>query len=357
MKTQFRPRRQWASWHPDRGALSAFVNLVETTWSEPSSFSLQLTRPERVDTAEDIEDARRLLDTEDAFASATAIDVTVIGTSGSLDSMTFWWQGTSAVLMVAGRDEFIADALRNRASDILEAGSVDPEEPIPLVPSQRIVERQTQLPLAGVRFAGTYQALHRLVTDLADQVRQVRGSLDYVYVVLTERGTTLTVRHLSELEQITGRDVHRLRHLTISLGSSVDGPSLSLYVSVGRIVRFLSGSVVGPDEAPVRALRAAANDLLRERGGIPRWMNSVMTGTAVVLDLIGLGLVFVDDLWPLGLAIAGSAVVLACHPFYLPPVELLGEDEATRWSRWSRYIVGLAVAWLVGSLAVPLLTR
>jgi hypothetical protein len=247
VKTQLRPRRQWPGWHPDRGALRAFVDLIETTWSEPSSFSLQLTRPERIDTAEDIQDARRLLDSETAFASATAIDVTVIGTSGSLDSMTFWWQGTFAVVMVTGRDELIADALKNKASDILEAGSVDPEEPTPSGPSQPIVERQTQLPLARVRFAGTYEALHRLVSDLADQVRQVRGSLDYVYVVLTEHGTTLTVRHLSELEQITGRDVHRLRHLTISLGSSVDGPSLSLYVSVRRIVRFLSGSVVGPE--------------------------------------------------------------------------------------------------------------
>ena len=165
MKTQFRPRRQWPGWHPDRGALRAFVDLVETTWSEPSSFSLQLTRPERIDTAEDIEDARRLLDSEDAFASATAIDVTVIGTSGSLDSMTFWWQGTSAVVTVAGRDELIADALKNKASGILEAGSVDPEEPTPSMPSQPIVERQTQLPLARVRFAGTYGAVHRLIDD------------------------------------------------------------------------------------------------------------------------------------------------------------------------------------------------
>ena len=238
-----------------------------------------------------------------------------------------------------------------------EAGSVDPEQPIPLVPSQPIVERQTQLPLARVRFAGTYGAVHRLIDDLADQVRQVRGSLDYVYVVLTEHGTTLTVRHLSELGQITGRDVHRLRHLTISLGSSVDGPSLSLYITYRSLFREMTGNVAGPDEAPVRALRAAANDLLRERGSAPRWLSWVMTGTAVALYGIGIGLEFVDDLWPIGVAVIVTGGVVACHQLYLPQVELLGEGERTRWSRWSRYIVGLVVAWLVASLAVPLLTH
>lgn len=357
MKTQYRPRRQWPRWHPDPGALRALVDLVEASWPEPSTFSLQITRPERIDTTEDIGDARQLLESGTVLPSATAIEVSVIGTSGSLDSMVFWWQDTSAMLTVAGRDELIADALRNQAGDILEAGSVDPVEPMPSATGQQMVERLTKLPLAGVRFAGTYDAVHRLVYDLADQVRQVRGGLDYVYVALTEPGRTLTVRHLSQLGEITGRDVHGLRHLTISLGSSVDGPSLSVYIRVGRIARGMSGNASGPDEAQVRALRAAANDLLRDRGSFPQWMLLAMSGTALVLEGIGIGLLFVAHVRLVGWALMGTALVLSAHQLYLPPVELLGEGEKTRWSRWSRYIVGLVVIWLVGSLAVPFFTH
>jgi hypothetical protein len=357
VKTQFRPQHQWSRWRPHQGALLTFLDLAGTTFVESSRFSVILTRPERIDTAEDVGEARRLLESDDALASATGIDFMVIGESGSLDSMTFWWRDTSAAVTVAGSDDLVANALRDRAAGILEAGTVGPEEPMALVPGPRLVERETKLPLAVVRFVGTYAAVHRLIDDMADQVRQARGSLDFVYVALTEPGTTLTVRHLGQLGEITGRDVHRLRHLTISLGSSADGPSLSLYITARRVLRGMSGSVVGPDEAPVRALRAAANDLLRDRGSFPGWVMWAMTGGGMVVEAAGFGLLLLGDVRPLGWALVGMAFLLFAHPLYLPPIELLNDGDKTRWSRSSRYIIGLVIAWLVASLAVPFFTH
>lgn len=287
-----------------------------------------------------------LLQSEDAFAS-----------SGSLDSMAFWWQGGSAMVTAAGRDELVSETLRNAAGEILEAGSVEPEEEASLRPIQRVVERQTQLPLAPGRFAGTYEDVHRLINDLADQVRLVRGGLESAYMVLSEHGTTLTVRSLGELGQITGRDVHRLRHLTISLGGTADSPSLLLYISVRRVIRHMSGTVTGPDEAPVRALRAAASDLLRDRCSAPRWMPCpIRCSSRVRRTAFGLLLVR-EGTWPVRAALLGIALIVSFHIFYLPQVEFLGPLERTRWSRWSRYVVGLAVVWLVGSLAIPLLAH
>jgi hypothetical protein len=112
--------------------LLTFLDLAGTTFVESSRFSVILTRPERIDTAEDVGEARRLLESDDALASATGIDFMVIGESGSLDSMTFWWRDTSAAVTVAGSDDLVANALRDRAAGILEAGTVGPEEPMAL---------------------------------------------------------------------------------------------------------------------------------------------------------------------------------------------------------------------------------
>lgn len=101
VKTKFRRRRDWPGWHPDRGALRAFVELIGATWVEASAFSLELIRLERSDTTDDVADALQLLDSEAALAAASTIEVAVFGTSGTLDSMVFRRGGTSASLTIS----------------------------------------------------------------------------------------------------------------------------------------------------------------------------------------------------------------------------------------------------------------
>lgn len=223
---------------------------------------------------------------------------------------------------------------------------------LPESDARETVEQQTTLALTRLLFAGTYAELGHLIGALADLVREVKGSLEFVRITLTERDQTVTVSHLGDLNQITDRDVRRLRRLSISLGGRHDGPALSLYIS-GRTA---TGDATGPDESSVRRLRSAANDLLRDRGRSPHWLTwrqLLGAGYALVVCAYALQVVTAP---PVSLALLGVGCLLFAGPLYLPDVELLAPDQKTRWSRWSRYILGLVVAWLIGSLAVPFVT-
>ncbi len=353
VKTQFRPSQVWTHWRAHRAALHGLLDLCERTWPEPSTFSLELARPQRNDRATGPALARTLIDADHALEDATGMTLMVLGPHDSIDSISFDWHGHNAGLSVSGRDEIASEALRTRAAEILEAGAVDVSEPV--AAAQTTFEQETVLSLARVPFAGTYANLAQLIRDLADQVAQVTGDLDRVYIALTEHGQTVTVRHIGELNHITDRDVHDLRDLSISLSSN-HGASLSLYLSNRGTT--MHGNARGPDEAPVRALRAAANDLLRDRGRSPHWLTyRWLVPPAVALYAAGLVLAFVLDAGIAGVSLLGMAVVLGASPKYLPDVELLGPNEKTRWSRWSRYILALAIAWIVGSLALPVFGR
>lgn len=365
VKTEFRPMHHWPHWDADRAALHALVDLCERTWADPR-FTFDLVRERRADRAATANQARQLLATEDAIAAATRLLFMVTGSHDSLTAISFDWSGHSATLFVFGRDEVAANALRSVAVEILNAGSVEPSAAsVGAAP----FEQQTELPLARVRFVGTYADLDQLVRDLADQVRQVRGNLDWVYIAVTEHGHTVKVHDLDELNRITDRDIHQLRHLSVSLGDKHDGPALSLYINVRQALRVrvgqMWGNASGPDEAPVRTLRASANELLRDRGRPPHWPRYwQLLGAGWTLEILAVVLVFVPPArrlvpgaQPLGIALLGMACLLVLSPLYLPDAELLGPGEKTRWSRWSRSILGLVVAWLIGSLAIPLFTR
>jgi hypothetical protein len=330
--------------------LYALAELCVRTWAEPVTFSLELSRSGREDRATNVDEMRRLLGDDQALADTTSIRV-YASPSGRPGSLSLWWSGQSASLSTSARDAFDARALKTAAAAVLDAGAVDsPAEPTAI---GRVVEQEIKLSLPATRFSGTYADLDKLVRDLADQVRQVRGSLDSVYVALTEPGHTITVHHLDELGQITTRDVKQLTHLSISLGAHRDGPSLSMFVA-----RRMSASVTGPEEAPVRALRAAASDLLSERARAPGWLNVWTFGVAtLLLQALAYVSIFLLD-WPsIGFVLFGVALAVSLHPLYLPEVELLSATEKTRWTRWSRYIVGLGIAWLIGSLAIPIVAR
>lgn len=72
-----------------------------------------------------------------------------------------------------------------------------------------------------------------------------------------------------------------------------------------------------------------------------------------VIDLIAIGLSRVEQTQPVAVGLYLIAALLFFHPLYLPNVELLRPHQKTRWSRWSRYVLALLTAWLIGSLAVP----
>lgn len=353
VRTEFRPTRRWRLWEPDPGLLRALVDLCERTWPNLSSFRFQVSSSDRTDEAENPEEARQLINAEVLVVGATGIDVSAHAEHASVMALRFHWYGRAAELSITGTDQTAAEALTNMAAAVLDNGAIDSSS-VPATHERRAVEQQTKLPLDRIRFAGTYVDLGRLVVDLAEQVRQVRGNLDYVYLALTEHGHTLTVYDLDQLNRISERDIRKLRHLTVALGSHSEGPSLSLYVTHKRMM----GDAMGPDEAPVRTLRAAANDLLRDRGRSPHWLTYWhLWATGVVLYVAGLALSFFSELDAVAVALYGAAVVLYGNHLYVPEVELLSPGQRTRWSRFSRYVVGLIIAWLIGSLAVPFFSR
>lgn len=350
MKTEFRPSHEWESYRLNQPACESLIDLVGRTWSEEANLQFHITTTDREDTAESIDEARSLLGSAQ-FSAATSLELLVFGGSGDVRSLTFSWTGRFARLAVAGNDQLATEILRNKAREILEAGAVAAEDEASTTYAGALVEQQVKLPLKAVRFAGTYADIHRLIRDLADQVREVRGDLPNVYVALTEKGTTITVRHLSGLGEITRRDVKKLTFLSLQLSGTDGGPSLVLFLSR----RSLHGRVDGAEEAPARTLRAAANDLLRDRSRGPHWLSMLaLSITSALIQIVGLGVSLIGSVRPLGWALFGIGVVLAFNWLYYPEVELLAQDERTRWSRWSRVIVGLVVTWAVGCLAVPI---
>jgi hypothetical protein len=359
VETQFRVSQSWPHWKASDAVLHAILDLCERTWPEVSVVDFRLARVDRSDRADSLDLARRLIDEPGVLSSATGIELIVIASGSSTQSLSVRSEiDAAASLSVAGPDELAVSALRDRASAILAAGAVDPQSEAVGVAVAR-VEQETELSLERVRFAGTYADLDGLIRDLADQVAQVSGSLSRVYIALTEHGHTVTVHHLADLHQITARRVRDLRHLSVSLRGP-DGVALSLYTSMhGRALgATMHGYARGPDEATIRTLRATANDVLRTRGRTPHWLTyRVLVAAGVVLFAAGTILENILEARASGIALILGSALLYASPLYLPDVELLRDGERTRWSRSSRYILALGVAWLIGSLAIPIVDR
>lgn len=352
MRTEFRPGTSWYPWHPAETVLRDLIDLLVASWGDEDhgvSIQMDLERPERSDTAENTDEVRELI-TPNALQTAVSLSFRASRKEQGVSALFLSWHDRVAWLTVIGSDQFAAEAFRDRAAEILRRGAIeraDDGRNLPLPATE-----ECNLSLSPVRFAGTYTDVHQLLLDVARQTQEADGEkpLARVHVALTEVDRTITVNDLTHLDQITGRDVRRLQRLNASF-STQDGPSSWFYVSR----RALEGTVSGSDDAAVRALRSATNDLLRERGRSPHWLRGWMLYTvAFLLYLTALGLLNVDlQLWPVSVAVVGAALLAVSHPFYLPQVELLSDGEPTRWSRWSKQILGLAVAWLIGCLAIP----
>lgn len=192
IKTEFRASHRWPHWRPDPAILRSALEQCERAWPQSPRVMFELSDAERKHRVENAEHALRLLDDDRTLASATNISLWASGPNEeSIASIVFDWHGESASLSVHGRDGPATEALKDRLATILNAGATEPA-------ALGAVE-QTSLRLARRRFVGTYADVGQLIRDLTDQVRQVRqlaGSLDHVYIALTEPGRTITIGHL-----------------------------------------------------------------------------------------------------------------------------------------------------------------
>lgn len=381
MRTTFPRDYDWPHWRPSPAVLTALLDLFEA-WREEASWSVTVTRPERTDMAENAEETRQLIASEAVIAAATAIHAQIftIGEPGSpapVHSFSFDWYGDHASYRMRGDDEIRVDLFHQSVVATLQPGAEHPsavaaaeaEFSAPANVEQREHERAmaearllaatetTRLPLARVRFVGTYPGLCRLIADVADQLRQATGSVDDVEIGLSEHPAhTITVRRLEDLDTIAGRDVGSFRHLSVRLTHrQPDGSYTTLSLFFARPRSFTStmgGWVSGSDQAQLRTLRASTNELLRSsyRSAfvfVVLTFSGVILATAWILFEVLAG-------WapPLGvsLTILMTTSALCMNQVYLPGVELLRPDENPRWSRWSKFMILLVLVPIVVNL-------
>jgi hypothetical protein len=344
--------------------MRGFVDLVEEALGSDDELavSMELVRPERADTAEDLDEVRQLVNSS-ALDSATGIQFVAHrsprdggdGASG-VHAVSLHWGQHSTHLFVRGAGQEASEGLRDRAVDALADGEIRPPSDDQAATKTDRAGRpreEVNLDLAAIRFAGTYADVEGLVGDLAGLARQAGdGRLAWVYIELSEPDRTLRLDDVEDLGEITSRDIKKLMQLSVSF-QTPSGVALRFTVRQ----RGLNGSVSGVDAADVRSLRASANDLLHERSRRPRWLQRWMLWSiAAACYSVALGLVAVaPDVWYVSLALGGVALLDAWNWVYLPNVELLRDDEKTRWARWSKAVLGVALAYLLGCLAVPLI--
>jgi hypothetical protein len=363
--TEYRQRHEWPNWRPDRTVLLALIELGERTFDNPT-ITFELSRAHRKDEAKDATQARRLLDTEGALAEDNHVSVSIRGSHPSITMLFFYTSTPGATVVVYGRDEGAATTLKDQAEALLEAGAFEPDVAAPSGSTMQF-EQKAKPPLGRIRFVGNYAQLGQLLRDLVEQIRRLTGGLSYMSIELTEEGHTVKVRHLDDLNRITDRDIRKLHALTVSLQAKDDGPWLLLSIRTTIAIRnmrswAMSGSIGGPEEVPLHAIRSATNDLLKDRSRSPSWLtyralisaSFVVDAAAIaVLQLIHHGLLHQI----VGFGLFGMMLVLFASPFYLPDVELINPGEKTRWARSSRFILGLLIAWLISSLAIPFVTH
>ncbi len=367
MQTRFRRGEEWSQWKPDSSVLQGLVELCTRTWPDSASWRLEIDRAERADTAETAEEAFELIDAAGVLSATERLELHVsLIDDARRESLSFSWWNARARLTVAANDEIVAGVLQAKAAGVLAAGvCVDLPAPPPDADAVRArlersfvatVEEQT-LSLARVRFVGTYADLCQLIRDAAEQLREVVGTADFVYIALTEHPTrTVRVQQLDELSRIEERAPDKFRHLSVVLTHRDTGTSLLLYFSRRRAATSsMGGSVSGPNEAQLRTLRASTNDLLHSRCRSARLVPTLRVAGMI----LGLGTV-VAAVFALDIIVVVLLTVcmwtLLASPFYLPEVELLSPGEKTRWSRWSRYVLGLIVSAVIG-LVIRLATR
>lgn len=387
MRTTFRRGHEWAQWHPSRSVLAELIDLCERTWPDNSSWTFDVTRPTRTDSAESAEEARQLIGADHVIGAATGLRMYVFGASDADDAaplrgLSFDWYGDHARASVTGTDEIAVGVLHETVGSVLEAGAQH-EDPsaaaLDDASSSRHLEverRQNELALAveelerarlattetstlaldRVRFVGTYNDLCELIRAVADQLHQATGSIDGVDIGLTEHPTrTVMVQRVEDLNMIADRDVDKFRHLSVRLTHRATGEpstSVSLHFSRRRAATsYMGGHVTGPHEAQLRTLRAATNDLLHSRCESSRIVPALQIGSWIVcLALVVEALLY--ELVPLGvwIALLGAALAMSLSPFYLPSVELLRPDQKPRWSRWSKLIILAIVVPIIVNL-------
>jgi hypothetical protein len=374
MRTTFRRGHDWAHWRPSPAVLTALLDLFDT-WREEASWTVEVTRPERKDTAENAEEARELIASDAVIAAATGITVHIFNRreSGSAEPPVGsvhldWRTGDHARVFVSGSDEIRVDLFHQSLVAALEPGVEHPSAvaaaeaelsgPLATLEARLLAatERST-LDLARVRFVGTYRDLCKLIAEAAEQLRQVTGSVDDVEIGLSEHPAhTITVRRLEDLDTIADRDVGKFRHLSVRLthrASDGSFATLALYFArphsaTSRMYGYVSGS----EPAQLRTLRASTNDLLRSSYR-SAFISVVLTFSGVILATAwSLFQVLAGWVPPLGvnLTILTTTSALCLNQMYLPGVELLRPDEKPRWSRWSKFIILLVLVPIVVDL-------
>ena len=374
MRTTFSRDHDWAHWRPSPAVLTALLDLFES-WPEDASLTVDVTRPERKDTAENAEEARELIASDAVIAAATGITVHIFNRSESgsaeppVGSVHLDWRtGDHARVFVSGSDEIGVDLFHQSLVAALEPGVEHPSAvaaaeaelsgPLATLEARLLAatERST-LDLARVRFVGTYRDLCKLIADVADQLCQATGSVEDVEIGLSEHPAhTITVRRLEDLGTIAGRDVGNFRHLSVRLTHrEPDGSHTTLSLFFARrhsVTSNMSGWVSGSDQAQLRTLRASTNDLLRSSYR-SAFISVVLTFSGAILATAWI-LFEVLAGWgpPLGvnLTVLMTTSALSMNQMYLPGVELLRPDEKPRWSRWSKFMILLVLVPIVVNL-------
>lgn len=353
MKTEFHPLHAWASYEARAPTVRSLLDLARASGGEGSHVQVAVGTETRTVTASTWEDAKRLLDPSTALDGMTSLHFDV--TAGPNEGVSVYFSasasGASARLRVRGLDEAGANAVLSQAVGLLEAGALEPPSaPVPLTTALEQLRAPVRLrtfKLAPRRFAGTYGDIDSLVRQMGDLFQQVHGTADFVYVAVHERNETLTVQRLDDLDTITGRDIKRMKLLAVSYRGN-GGASLDLYISASG----MEGKINGPEDAPARTLRAAAQDLMADHARGPRVLARYWAPWAIGMPLLTAMTASSVFLGQTRTATTATNVVigvaLMCSGWLYPQTERLGTGEKTRLRRLAVWLIAAVVAAIIG---------